>query len=83
MEPDWPSCEKYSNYRVARDGRIVNKKGNCLLKPTDGEYKYIRLHNSFTNNRDNIGVHRLVALTYIPNPKNLPCVNHKDGNSKS
>ena len=25
-------------------------------------------------------VHRLVALTYIPNPKNLPCVNHKDFN---
>lgn len=25
-------------------------------------------------------VHRLVALTYIPNPKNLPYVNHKDFN---
>lgn len=26
-----------------------------------------------------IGVHRLLAITFIPNPQNLPVINHKNG----
>lgn len=31
-------------------------------------------------NQKIIQIHRLVAITFIPNPKGKPCVNHKDGN---
>lgn len=29
---------------------------------------------------DRIGIHRLVAMSFLPNPHNLPVVNHKDEN---
>lgn len=41
-------------------------------------YAYVDLRISNETHRQL--VHRLVALTYIPNPKNLPLVNHKDFN---
>ena len=28
-------------------------------------------------------IHRLVAIVFIPNPLNLPCINHKDGKKEN
>ena len=41
-------------------------------------YKKIRLFDG-TKKKD-ITIHRLVAMAFIPNPDNLPMVNHKDEN---
>ena len=43
-------------------------------------YGAVALSNGPGNKPWNVLVHRLVALNFIPNPKGLPQVNHKDSN---
>ena len=66
-------------YILYSDGTIFSKNTNKYLKP--------RLHRDgyllVAIKRKNYTVHRLVAQKFIPNPKSLPQVNHKDGNRQN
>ena len=57
-------------------GRVKNKHGR-ILKPEirNGYYSVDLMKNG---KRYKFRVHRLVAEAFIPNPDNLPQVNHKD-----
>ena len=57
-------------------GRVKNKHGR-ILKPEirRGYYSVDLMKNG---KRYKFRVHRLVAEAFIPNPDNLPMVNHKD-----
>ncbi len=44
---------------------------------------YVRIHVSHRTVQHKFLVHRLVAEAFIPNPMNLPQVNHKDGNKQN
>ncbi len=77
---DWAVLERFPKYKISRDGRIYSEsiKGLCKLTPRGGYIKICLVDKNgvkFTT-----GVHRLVAMAYIPNPRNLPKVNHKDFN---
>lgn len=78
---------EFPMYSVTKQGSVysnVNNAGNKREKPyklsicTDRDnYSIVQLHG---NTRK---VHRLVALTFLPNPDNLPQVNHIDGNKQN
>lgn len=56
---------------------ILHYKGKILkLKPDRDGYPRVSL--KFGDKIKLAGVHRLVAQAFLPNPDNLPCVNHKD-----
>lgn len=66
----------FNGYEITEDGRVFSLKSGKWLKPKIDRYGYLA-YALFDNGRAYYRTaHRLVALTYIPNPDSLPCVNH-------
>ena len=61
---------------------ILFKNGTVLDYASNTEEIFDLLIND-EGKRIKHPVHRLVAITYIPNPDNLPLVNHKDENKQN
>lgn len=67
-------------YEVCSDGTVwsnVGKRKQMIGKTTRAGYRMIVL--TINEKKQYPLVHRLVAKAFIPNPNNLPEVNHKNG----
>lgn len=73
--------ENYPRYLINTEGIIYDSKYNnrkiCTWIDNTG---YLQCNLYDENGKVYKRVHRLVAETFIPNPYNLPQVNHIDGN---
>jgi hypothetical protein len=66
-----------SEYALGEDGSVYNASKGVYLKGTSitKNNRYVKVHvDKFRP------LHRLIAENFIPNPLNLPQVNHKNGN---
>lgn len=73
--------EGFPDYYVSSDGRVFSDKGKVrrelkLSRTKDGYLKIMLFREDGV--KKNFLVHRLVAEAFIPNPNNLPHINHKN-----
>ena len=84
----WKDIEGYEGmYQISNEGRVKSLERQkedgrfCrerLLKQTISDRGYCRVGLQKGKKLKVVYVHRLVAEAFIPNPDNLPQVNHKD-----
>lgn len=73
-------------FLVSNLGRIKDGLNDKILNPSVWEdYQVVTLYHNFKDIKGiseictkTLSVHRIVASVFIPNPDNLPYVNHKD-----
>ena len=73
----------FHEYVVYSDGRIWSNYRERFLKPDIVKDGYEQVTLSIDKKSVKFKVHRLVALMFIPNPDNLPQINHIDGNKQN
>ena len=82
----WKPIVGYEEYyEVSNLGRVKRVKGGDgtrlekILKGARYATGYIMVGLCANSKQKNCSIHRLVAMAFLPNPENKPCVNHING----
>jgi NUMOD4 motif/HNH endonuclease len=83
MQEEFRDVVGYENlFMVSNLGNVFSKRSNRLLKQhkhTSGYFLMATRIGGKNGTNRCFRIHRIVAESFIPNPKNKPCINHKDG----
>ena len=70
-------------YAVTSCGKVWSYKYKKFLKPGANGDGYLHVNLCKNGKAKKYYIHRLVAEAYMPNPDNLPQINHKDENKEN
>jgi len=84
----WVKIKGFKYYEVSNLGNVrsIKRKYNPKtkkLKTFINKGGYLFCYPYSKGVKHTLLVHRVVSIAFIPNPKNKPCVNHKDGNKQN
>lgn len=92
MTEEWKTVEGWDLYEISNFGRLRSKdrwvpnhggiylKRGRLLNPVPDRYGYPCFCLKQDGRKWPVKIHRLVAMSFLPNPENKPEVNHIDNN---
>ena len=89
MKEEWRDIEGFEGkYMASNTGKVkslnYNKTGKeKIMKPQDNGDGYLFVQLCKDGKVKTCRINRLVAQAFLPNPNNLPEVNHKDENPKN
>lgn len=82
-DEEWKFIEESDKYMISNKGRFKSLRGQIprLMTLTRQKRGYYYASTRIDGKVKLYRIHRLVAKAFLPNPLNLPEVNHKDGNT--
>jgi len=80
---EWREVPGFPGYHATMNGIVIGKSRKAMKGYKDKK-GYIRVCVRRPGGKwIPVLAHRIIAITFLPNPENKPCVNHKDGNKEN
>ena len=74
---------EFPNYFISDKGVVRNLKSKKVRKPFISDNGYVRIPLFKNNKRCTRALHRVLAISFIPNPNDMPFINHLDGDKQN